>query len=167
MTMSSGTLTRRALLFGSVDDRGPRPPWSVTGEDFGTRCTGCDACIRACPEQVLRRAADGLPRFDPSAGSGECTFCGACAAACTTGALDSGQARPWSLRAKVGEGCLPASGIVCASCREVCPELAIRVPPGGRGAAWIDAARCTGCGACVGVCPAGVVALSEAEEVCA
>ena len=67
---------------------------------------------------------------------------------------------PWELRASVHEGCLPAHGVVCASCREACPESAIRVPVGGRGPAVVDAARCSGCGACVGICPVGAIGLA-------
>ncbi len=156
------TFTRRALLFGrATAPAAPaaRPPWALEAEAFAAACTRCDACIDACGERVLSRGADGLPRFE--AGTGECTFCGDCAAACGTGALAAAVSPPWHLRARVAEACLPGKGVVCASCRDVCPENAIRVPPGGRGAAVVDAARCTGCGACVGVCPASALALVD------
>ena len=39
---------------------------------------------------------------------------------------------PWTLVAGVADTCLSAQGVVCASCREVCPASAIRVPPGQR-----------------------------------
>lgn len=55
----------------------------------------------------------------------------------------------------IGEGCLAFAGIVCHTCREICPEGAIRLEL-ARGAAprpILDAARCTGCGACVAACP--------------
>lgn len=166
MTMAGAALSRRKLLFGA-GPCGPRPPWAIPEARFVEYCTSCDACIGACPERVLGHAADGLPRFDPAAGSGECTFCGACVEACGTGALQRTRLPPWDLRATVAEACLAGSGIVCASCREVCPERAIRVPPGGRGAASVDALRCTGCGACVGVCPASAISLAGMEEACA
>ena len=108
--------------------------------------------------QVLVRGGDGLPRFD--AQLGECTFCGDCVKACESAALDASISPPWELSARVGGGCLSARGVVCASCREACPETAIHVAPGARGPAVIDAERCTGCGACVGICPAGAIALS-------
>jgi ferredoxin-type protein NapF len=107
------------------------------------------------------RGRDGLPRFD--AALGECTFCGDCMQACESGALQASVSPPWELRAWVGEGCLPAHGVVCASCREVCPESAIQVPPGGRGAAAVDPDRCTGCGACVGICPGSAISLARAQ----
>ena len=154
-------LTRRSLLFGRQATEAPalRPPWALPEVDFASRCTRCDACVRACPEQVLVRGGDGLPRF--VATSGECTFCGDCVQACESAALDASILPPWELGARVGDGCLSARGVVCASCREACPETAIHVAPGARGPAVIDAERCTGCGACVGICPAGAIALSS------
>ena len=154
-------LTRRSLLFGRQATEAPalRPPWALPESDFASRCTRCDACVRACPEQVLVRGGDGLPRF--VATSGECTFCGDCVQACESAALDASILPPWELGARVGDGCLSARGVVCASCREACPETAIHVAPGARGPALIDAGRCTGCGACVGICPAGAIALSS------
>lgn len=153
-------MSRRALLTGGAAG-GPmlRPPWAHEAAEFASRCTGCDACIQACPESVLSRDPDGRPRFDPQAG--ECTFCGDCVRACTPAALEFAATTRWPWRARVEPGCLPAHGVVCASCRDVCPEAAIRVPPGGRGAASIDPLRCTGCSACIGVCPAGAIALER------
>ena len=160
-TPDHSRLSRRALLRGSFREPSPlRPPWALDESRFTDACTGCGDCIAACPEQVLARAGGGLPRFDP--GRSECTFCGDCVAACEAGAFDPGLSPPWRVRASVGDACLPANGVVCSSCREVCPESAIRVPPGARGAATVDADRCTGCGACVGICPTGAIALSHA-----
>ncbi|UWX03846.1 ferredoxin-type protein NapF [Pseudoxanthomonas sp. NC8] len=157
-------LTRRALLFGEspVGTVAMRPPRAVEAGLFAERCTRCDDCVRACPEQVLVRDGDGLPRFDPT--RGECTFCGDCVQACASGALQASVAPPWELRASVHEGCLPAHGVVCASCREVCPESAIHVAPGARGAATVDAARCSGCGACVAICPVGAITLAALPQ---
>ena len=60
---------------------------------------------------------------------------------------------------------LQAQGVVCASCREVCPASAIRVPPGARGAATVDPETCTGCGACVAPCPVDAIALHHASAM--
>jgi ferredoxin-type protein NapF len=157
--MTAAPLTRRVLLFGQSPGGSValRPPWAIDPHLFADRCTRCDDCVRACPEQVLVRDGDGLPRFEPE--RGECTFCGDCASACASGALLASVSPPWELHARVADGCLPGRGVVCASCREACPESAIHVPPGGRGPAMVDAERCTGCGACVGICPVGAIAL--------
>ena len=94
--------SRRALLFGRVP-AAPlppafRPPWGKPEPEFLAACTRCDACVHACPEQVLVRDADGLPRFDAQAG--ECTFCGDCVAACGSGAAGT---RPNSKARREGE----------------------------------------------------------------
>lgn len=173
-------ISRRALLFGrtapgpdpSLDSDpdskvGPqpdplRPPWALAPAAFLSACTGCGACVAACPPRVLTMA-QGTPRFDPMAG--ECTFCHACADACEPRALQyHDDAPPWPYRARVDAACLSAQGVVCASCLDACPERAIRIPLAVRTAAWIDPAVCSGCGACVAICPVGAIALAAPER---
>ena len=57
--------------------------------------------------------------------------------------------------AVIGDGCLAEAGIVCRSCGDVCPEVAIRFRPriGLPPQAIVNEATCTGCGECVGTCP--------------
>ena len=106
--------SRRALLFGRLP-AGPlpaafRPPWAKPEPEFLAACTHCDACVRACPEQVLLRGADGLPCFESHAG--ECTFCGDCVAACEPRALQrDATTAPWDRVAVIGEACLAARGV--------------------------------------------------------
>ena len=152
---------RRALLRGCLRAGTLlRPPWALEESLFVDACTGCNACIAACPESVLLAGEGGLPEFDPA--RGECTFCGDCAAACRESAFAAPGARPWTLRAQVGDACLAARGIVCSSCRDACGEFAISFPP--RRAVpqpQVDADRCSGCGACVAGCPSSAISLAS------
>lgn len=64
--------------------------------------------------------------------------------------------------ARVGEGCLARHGIVCQSCRDVCPEGAMRFRPrlGQVAAPEVDLAACTGCGECVAPCPVAAIQIA-------
>jgi ferredoxin-type protein NapF len=65
--------------------------------------------------------------------------------------------------AVIGEGCLAAEGVFCASCGDTCPAAAIRFVPrsGGPFLPEIIAKNCTGCGACVAICPASAIRLKN------
>lgn len=157
--------SRRQFLRGDFSGKKQvlRPPWAVAEAEFLRICTGCGACITACPEKILvevRRYPE--VRFE----NGECTFCGACLSACLPRALDKvdGQA-PWRLNARIAESCLSYQNVVCRSCSDACGEAAIRFSPRLNGAAMPDvlADRCTGCGACVSTCPVGAVTMAAAD----
>ncbi|NJC87605.1 MAG: 4Fe-4S dicluster domain-containing protein [Desulfuromonas sp.] len=53
-------------------------------------CTGCGACVAACPERALSLAGehpDGRGRKRAVVAAARCTNCGACLPACPRGAL--------------------------------------------------------------------------------
>lgn len=160
-TPSLPSPSRRAFLRGRVrPQRALRPPWALAEDAFTAACTTCHACLAACPEGVLARGSGGYPVFDPA--RGECTFCGDCEQACEPRALNrAGADGPWTLVARVGDGCLTLQGVVCQSCREACGDDAITFAPGTLSAPRIDSARCTGCGACVGTCPTAAISLGD------
>jgi len=169
MAFASVRTDRRSLLRGRPEQRaGPaplRPPWAA--ERFSELCTGCGRCVEACPEGILVTGADGYPEVDFRRGSGECTFCAACVATCPEPALaDQGQA-PWYIVAQIGTACLALSGVHCQSCGDACPESVIRFAHrlGGPPVPMIDSDGCTGCGACVAVCPAEAITVGAPGRV--
>ena len=68
---------------------------------------------------------------------------------------------PWSLKAVIGPGCLPANGVECRVCGDFCDARAIRFPPrlGGSPLPDIALETCTGCGACLAPCPVSVITM--------
>ena len=63
--------------------------------------------------------------------------------------------------AVINNDCLAEAGIVCRSCGDACPDLAIRFRPrvGLPSEAIVNAIVCTGCGDCVSVCPNDAIML--------
>lgn len=151
-------VSRRALFrqLAGKHEAPRRPPW--TGDNLTDRCTRCNDCIEACPEQVLFRGDGGFPEIDFSAEG--CTFCGDCASACEADVFDlSRQAFPWT--AVIRDQCLAYAGIACQSCQDACEPRAIRFSPqlGGVPQPQLDEDACTGCGACLSSCPTHSISL--------
>lgn len=168
--MTESAVSRRQFLRGDV--RGTRavirPPWALAEPAFTAQCTRCDDCVAACPASLIVRGSGGYPQMD--FGRGGCDFCGKCVAACASGSLRAeatGRFAAWSHRAVVGTRCLAAHGVVCRACGDHCEARAIRfrLAPAGRSFAQVDLGRCTGCGACVGVCPAQAVTMQAEPPV--
>jgi ferredoxin-type protein NapF len=66
------------------------------------------------------------------------------------------------LKAAITPSCLALNHVVCSACAERCEVGAIRFQPalGAAPTPAIDLDRCTGCGACVAVCPVSAITLS-------
>lgn len=131
-----------------------RPPWALPEADFTDRCTRCNDCLAACPEQIIVSGDGGFPTINFA--RGECTFCGDCLKACTPQALkEVADTQPWPYKALIGPTCLPHHGVECRVCGDYCDARAIRFTPriGGSPLPEINTEKCTGCGACIAPCP--------------
>lgn len=162
-------MNRRTFLIGAPVDIAPasvRPP-GAKDSGFEAECRDCVACHNECPEGIIAVDGDGRPWVDFARGA--CTFCGACVAACPTDALDISRVADWPWRAAIDETCMSRSGISCRVCQDTCPESAIafRLQTGGRAEPRIEVDQCTGCGACVPVCPSKAIALGRQEHLVA
>ena len=92
-----------------------------------------------------------------------CTGCGDCVAACPQQILSDSRAMQHV--AAISDACLARRGVTCMTCRDACPENAIRFAPraGGPFLPVLDAGLCTGCGACIGPCPSNAIAARPRE----
>ncbi|WP_170474201.1 ferredoxin-type protein NapF [Ruegeria arenilitoris] len=158
--------SRRAFMTGKAlrpDRQAIRPPGAI-GDEFYNLCQECNDCVPACPENIISIDGQGWPAL--SFDSGSCTFCTACAEACPTGALEKTRIKDWPWLAKIAESCLALNGVSCRVCQDACAENALRFRPqlGGLYVPELDAETCTGCGACVGACPAGAVTLKRNDN---
>jgi len=143
-----------------------RPPFALDELDFLLACTRCNACIEACPEQVIfplsaRLGADvvSTPALDLS--NKGCRLCDGwpCVQVCEPKALlipeadEEESAELWPRLAYITintETCLPYSGPECGACGPVCKVEGALVWERERPS--IDYSRCTGCAMCREVC---------------
>lgn len=155
--------TRRELFFGRADvpPAGPFPP-GVTIQSVKD-CTGCGDCVEICPSGIITLAG-GIPILDFS--RGECTFCGKCAERCPERVFPPEPVSRFDHAVRLQDTCLALNFVDCQSCRDACPAMAIRFRPtrGGPFRPELDEDACTGCGACLSVCPVGALAVTARSE---
>ena len=166
----TASINRTQFLRGDFSGRGQpcRPPWSPAEAVFADRCERCGDCARACPEGILRDGRGGYPEVDFARGG--CTFCGDCLTACGGRVLFGLAQKPdgaWYHKAIVEGGCLSIRGVVCRSCGEACDTSAIRfkLELGGIARPVLNRDGCTGCGACLSVCPVQAIRLGPSAAL--
>jgi ferredoxin len=140
--MSDEKISRRGLFGLLRKDAAPKPPGFSLGTFYGHRNASSSDAL---PSFELR---SGLPTTETS----------------EVGTTHTPAAPPpWAVPAahridgvvRVREyACLAHQGTSCSVCKERCPEERALVVRDGK--PTVDPAHCTGCGACVGACPAPV-----------
>lgn len=150
--------SRRGFLTGARAEF--RPPFTTEAR-LARACSGCGACVKACPEGILQTGPGGLPRLKP--GLGECTFCRACVTACPEDVFAEGP--PWEVTARLTGSCLLTAGISCRLCSDACPNGALRFDAFARPVGAIAIGPdCTGCGACLIPCPQAALTLHDPRQ---
>lgn len=141
-----------------------RPPGAGSEKEFLEQCSRCGACVKACPFFALapQMQANEFDLGTPALRTGQswCRLCGdfPCINACGSGALS--MTRTSALKkiatVRVAEAeCLRTTGTTCDACAQKCAQTAVAISFPAEGAApVIDHEKCSGCGACLVVCPA-------------
>ena len=141
-----------------------RPPWAIAEELFVDVCTGCGECVTRCPTHIIKTGRASFPVVDFSAG--ECLFCEECIQACEPKALLKSP-QPWRIHADINTGrCIAHQGVECRSCYDPCEASAISMPPqrGGISIPRVNESNCTGCGACIAVCPVDAISMNTTPD---
>lgn len=158
---AAAALTRRA----AAEPAPLRPPGSLEEDRFTGVCIRCGGCIRVCPTRILKPdlGRHGLPGLlAPVADFAEAYCnedCNRCGQVCPSGAIRK-LALPEKRRTLMGLAkldlrlCWLAEGRDCTACIRACPYEALAVfSDGFDSRPELDAAKCTGCGACEAACP--------------
>lgn len=145
------------------------PPGSKSLRHLTVHCTGCQLCITACANHVLRPSGRLMTLMQPemSYERGYCRpECTRCAEVCPAGAFHPISTADKSAT-QIGHAVwIPKNCVVltddvnCGNCARHCPTGAIQMVPGdvndtaSRLIPAVDEERCIGCGACEHLCPA-------------
>lgn len=162
-------------LAAIVDKQAPQrttpltPPGSLSARNMSMRCTACQLCVSACPNDVLRPSSDLMTLMQPvmSYERGYCRpECNRCSQLCPTGAIqpigtDDKSSIQIGHAVWIKKNCVVITqGVACGNCARRCPSGAIEmVPldeknPDSPFVPAVNTEKCIGCGACENLCPA-------------
>ncbi len=145
------------------------PPGTVSLKHLTDHCTGCQLCVAACPNGVLRPSSDLSILMQPRSSyeRGYCRpECTKCSEVCPAGAIiEIDRADKSSIQIGhavwVKDNCVPLTdGVECGNCARHCPVGAIQMVvsdtdnPDSPKIPGMNDERCIGCGACENLCPA-------------
>lgn len=155
------------------------PPGAISQAHINAHCVGCQLCIQACPNGVLKMSTDLDTLMQPvmSYETSYCySECSECSNVCPAGVfqpLDAVAKSSWKIGTAVVDlnTCLSANGTdSCGNCARHCPAGAIEMVatdennPEAPLIPVIKENICIGCGACEHHCPVGTVASMQADS---
>ncbi len=156
--IAAGTLTGLAQAGSDL----PRPPGALREEEFLSRCQRCMRCVDACQPAALRigHLMDGIANIGtPVLDIDKCIQCMDCMRACPSGAL----AKVSKNELRMGVAVINEKACLtfrkkqrCKKCYDACNKAgfkAVAIEKKGYPFPSVNAEKCTGCGACVRLCP--------------
>lgn len=144
------------------------PPGGQNLRNFTKRCTACQLCVSACPNQIMIPSTELATFMQPSLSyeRGYCRpECTKCSQVCPSGAIQEiSQADKSAIQIGravwVEKNCVVLTdGVECGNCARHCPVGAITMVAqdpdslDSRDIPVVDVERCIGCGACEFNCP--------------
>lgn len=160
----TGSWGRAQAARAGMGRLGPAPP-VIASQVSHASCMGCDGrCLSVCETGVIRlhpkeHGLAGVPWLDFSVA--RCTFCRKCVDACPQ--IESSPDRLACPAVGIAEidlaRCLAYTGVFCISCQSSCTYQAIQRDRLSRPQMRTDV--CTGCGACVSVCPVQAIGVTQ------